>query len=328
MGRCLISFGANIGNPIDTIHQAVELLRVRLTRNGTPLKLSRMFRTPPVGGPSGQPPFVNAVAATEVDGSAWDAWHAIREVETLLGRQRQERWEARRIDLDILLFDGQRIWTPQFKVPHPRMCMRRFILEPALDVAAEWIDPVSGLSIAELARSLRASPASLVLVASEELRPQPLLEEVALAARCQWVQPVSQLVYAETQDHLHSLSRETSQGSNATDSVAGTRHVGHSRWIGYIDHRSLMGGQQILLLPSPKLTVLLAKPVKSSGAAWEDVHRSLAGWLGLCENDAPGFPSWPLRGPRYLLNTDDRAWALHELIAACEAMDCPIEPLA
>src|SRR5688500_11783299 len=120
MAQCLISFGANLGQPAETIQQATRQLQERLSKGLRDFRLSRLFRTPAVGGPSGQPPFINAVAALQIEElSAWDVWHAVRETEHALGRVRMERWEARRIDLDVLMFDDQRIWTQHFKLPHP-----------------------------------------------------------------------------------------------------------------------------------------------------------------------------------------------------------------
>ena len=60
-------------------------------------------------------------------------------------------------------------------------------------------------------------------------------------------------------------------------------------------------------------------------AAWEDFHRPLANWLGLSGAAGSSGRRWPLAGPRYLLATDDVAWAEHEIVAALEAMDCPVE---
>jgi hypothetical protein len=73
---------------------------------------------------------------------------------------------------------------------------------------------------------------------------------------------------------------------------------------------------------------VLADRVNAVGAAWEDVHRPLATWLGLC-SPSPGNSAnpWPLAGPRYLLASDDLAWTEHEIVAAMEAMDCPVEAL-
>lgn len=328
MARCLISLGANIGQSAETIAHAANLLQSQLAAGLRRFELSRLYRTPAVGGPRGQPPFINAVAALEIDGlSPWDVWHVVRDIEHALGRVRMERWEARRIDLDVLLFEDQRIWTQHFKLPHPRMVMRRFILEPALDVAAQWREPVSGLAIAELAERLRSGPASIALVASNLHRGQALLERAAAQSGSQWLTPS----IAAQARHL------------PTDEGACERQLepaGHAagRWLGLVSAQKLAEWKQsqALLQPAPKLVFLLAEPLTVVGAAWEDVHRDLADWLGLTTGaEAHGEdratsgssvdPKWPLGGPRYLLATDDPRWAEHEIVSAMEAMDCPVE---
>jgi 2-amino-4-hydroxy-6-hydroxymethyldihydropteridine diphosphokinase len=178
MARCLVSLGANLGDAQATVRAASDLLR-SLLADGDRLEMSRLFRTPPVGGPSGQPPFINAVAAINTSLTPWEVWSRIRQVEHHMGRQRIRRWEARKIDLDILLYEDLRIWTRQLKIPHPRMCMRRFILLPALDVAADWIDPVTQWSVEQLAGQLSIGRGSLVLVADREMQPEALLREVS-----------------------------------------------------------------------------------------------------------------------------------------------------
>lgn len=310
MPKCLISFGANIGDPAETIHRAVELLQARLTRARLPLTVSRFYRTPPVGGPEGQPPFINAVASAEVDGSAWDAWQAIREVEELLGRRRLERWEARRIDLDILLFEDARIWTPQFKVPHPRMCMRRFILEPAAEVAADWIDPVSGWSIEQLAERLRGRAASLTVVGSESGPVRDCVEQAAEIGRAAWIRPA---VIAARSDCVTTSNR------------SGERRIGWLSW-NEIEGRPSSANGLLRLDPPSNLMIALADPVTVQGAAWEDFHRALSRRLHLHDSQERENV-WPFEGPRYLLASDDEKWAVHELVAACEAMDCPVEPI-
>jgi 2-amino-4-hydroxy-6-hydroxymethyldihydropteridine diphosphokinase len=315
MARCLISFGANIGQPADTIAQAARLLRSRLADVLNSFQLSRLFRTPAVGGPAGQPPFVNAVAAVEVERTtAWEVWHAIREVEHALGRVRIERWEARRIDLDLLLFDDLRIWTQQFKLPHPRMVMRRFILEPALDVAADWFDPVSGMTIKQLAARLRQGPASIALFAQNMRAAQALLERAAAKSQSSWLTP-----RLENRDRLfNSCSSDPSPTEHAP-----------SRWLGLLPEAALRtaDAHATLIYPQPKLVCLLVEPVQTVGAAWEDVHRAQAAWMGLCtkSEEAGELNDWPVAGPRYLLATDDLPWAEHEIVAALEAMDCPVE---
>lgn len=318
MDRCLISLGANIGNPLETIRTAAELLRSRLAGTQSEYRLSRYFRTPPVGGPSGQPPFVNAVVAVHTELTAHEVWQAIREVESELGRQRDRRWEARRIDLDILLYGELRIWSPQLKIPHPRMCMRRFILVPALDVAPAWIDPVSGWSIAQLAAALQTGPGNLLLISDDKERHAAWLPEIAQQTRAEVI-PLE---------------------ANLTAPSA--------RWLclaSMVEMRQLTetAGQ----LPLAKLVMFLTSPTGHSGppapaSDWEVQHQRLAESLQLAppqlsaiqpsaiqSNAKPPLQLPPtLSGPRYLLSGDDRSWAIHEIVSALEAMDCPVEPIA
>lgn len=300
MAQCLVSFGANIGDAKATIRAAAELIRQRLCGSNDRFQLSRLFRTAPIGGPVGQPPFINAVAAMTTSASVWDVWRCISDVELQLGRVRNERWEARRIDLDILLFDQTRIWTPHLKVPHPRMCMRRFILLPALDVAADWIDPVTGWTVRQLAENVQWEPGNFLLVADQASKSAGLLAEVAQATGAQW--------------------------KNSDD-------VTNRRWVGLVETMldsdgSVDGWNHVQLelrreYTSRKLLILLTPRMSASDAAWEDISRSFAIQLDLAEQDTARHIS----GPRYLLASDDNRWAKQELVAALEAMDCPVEAI-
>lgn len=284
MAGCLISFGANIGNALETIQLAANLLRKRVVQNDSNFRISRYFRTPPVGGPAGQPPFVNAVAAIETQLTAYEVWNAIRAVEEELGRKRNLRWEARRIDLDVLLYEDLRVWSSQLKIPHPRMCMRRFILLPAMDVAANWIDPVTELSLRQLAEALQDASGSLLLLAENA------------QAKEIWLQQVAELAIA----HVVAF---------------GEVPPPNSRWL------SLASPEEFLRaschLTQAKLTVLLAEgPTEEN--QW--VAR-----LNLVDRQDAG--ALRITGPRYLLTTEDSDWAIHELVSALEAMDCPVEPI-
>ncbi|MCA9191624.1 MAG: 2-amino-4-hydroxy-6-hydroxymethyldihydropteridine diphosphokinase [Planctomycetales bacterium] len=300
MARCLISFGANIGDPLQTIAWAADRLQAELSSPSSSFLLSRFFKTPPVGGPSGQPPFINAVAAIDTSYNVWEVWQTIRSLEQELGRTRNQRWEARAIDLDVLLFDDQRIWTPQFKVPHPRMCMRRFILLPAAEVASQWIDPVTQMSIGQLAANVMQGPSNLCLVSdSPAIQSTAMLKSVARQAMATWWS------LENDADDLTVLNKQ--------------------RWVTWQSFPSDGTGLRgILQTPSSKLTVWLTDPhSQPQNSAWEDCHLSAAQALNLV---GPG-ESPMLRGPRYLLSGENLAWAQHELVAAMEAMDCPIEPI-
>lgn len=124
---------------------------------------SALFRTEPVGGPPGQPPYVNAVVRLRTAERHADPRTLMRlllDLERRLGRQRRERWGPRLIDLDLLDLDG-RIFVgpattgaedprPALHLPHPRMAERAFVLAPLADLAPTWRHPTLGLTAAEL----------------------------------------------------------------------------------------------------------------------------------------------------------------------------------
>ena len=77
---------------------------------------------------------------------------ALLEIELKLGRKRSDSksYEARTIDLDILLIEGVVIHHPKLNVPHPRMNFRRFVLQPLTDIAPDWVHEVEGVSVSDL----------------------------------------------------------------------------------------------------------------------------------------------------------------------------------
>jgi len=83
----------------------------------------------------------------------------LQTVEARFGRRRHRRWGARTLDLDILLWDGGIHASPRLNIPHPAFADRGFVLAPLCAIAARWRDPMSGLSVGQLAaRVRRAKP--------------------------------------------------------------------------------------------------------------------------------------------------------------------------
>jgi 2-amino-4-hydroxy-6-hydroxymethyldihydropteridine diphosphokinase len=152
MADCLISLGSNLGDRQAILDAAVARLREHPAISE--LRCSRWHETLPVGGPAGQPPYLNGAARLETSLSPRELLVLLQEIENQFGRQRFERWGPRTLDLDLLLYDDLVINTPELALPHPRMPERRFVLEPALEVAAEMVHPTTGRSIARLLQSL------------------------------------------------------------------------------------------------------------------------------------------------------------------------------
>jgi 2-amino-4-hydroxy-6-hydroxymethyldihydropteridine diphosphokinase len=161
MARCLVGCGSNLGRRREQLDRAVELLRfmpgVRM------LAVSRFRETRPVGGPVGQAPYLNGACLLETDLGPHDVLGMLAAVENTLHRERTERWGERTLDLDLLLYDDLVLDDAALTVPHPRMTTRRFVLEPAVEIAADVQHPLAACSLRTLLDNISA-PHPLVAV--------------------------------------------------------------------------------------------------------------------------------------------------------------------
>ncbi|MGI8615416.1 MAG: 2-amino-4-hydroxy-6-hydroxymethyldihydropteridine diphosphokinase [Actinomycetota bacterium] len=133
-----LGLGSNLGDRLTNLQAAVDALQ---TEPGLRvITSSRVWETTPVGGPP-QPDYLNAVIRVETDLSARDLLDTGRRIEARLGRVRKERWGARTIDVDILLYDGEQIDEPDLVVPHPRMAERAFVVLPLLELDPDRVLP-------------------------------------------------------------------------------------------------------------------------------------------------------------------------------------------
>jgi 2-amino-4-hydroxy-6-hydroxymethyldihydropteridine diphosphokinase len=80
-----------------------------------------------------------------------------------MGRTAASRWGPRRIDLDILLYDNLVLDSSVLFLPHPHLLERSFAFLPSLEIRPDWIHPLAGKTLAELASSLRFCTACLRL---------------------------------------------------------------------------------------------------------------------------------------------------------------------
>ncbi len=152
MHDCLIAFGSNLGDGKAILKQALD--RLLATSGIESLKSGVPLETVPIGGPAGQSKFVNAAIRLQTILPATSLHQRLIQIEQELGRVRSQRWGARSIDLDLLLFDDLILETPSLVVPHPRMSYRRFVLEPARKIAGEMRHPISQLTVNELIQHL------------------------------------------------------------------------------------------------------------------------------------------------------------------------------
>jgi len=133
-----IGLGSNLAgelaSPQQQISHAVAALR-RLEHCSLDA-VSSLYRSPPMG-PQDQPDYYNAVVKIRTTLAAETLLDALQAIEQDHGRERKQRWGARTLDLDILLFGDQRIDSARLQVPHPGLCERAFVLLPLLEIAPQ-----------------------------------------------------------------------------------------------------------------------------------------------------------------------------------------------
>ncbi|MEY3870175.1 MAG: hypothetical protein RLZZ338_4066 [Cyanobacteriota bacterium] len=156
-----IALGSNIGESQAILEGALKTLEQ--TPGITIKAKSSWYKTAPVGGPS-QPDYLNGAAILQVQLSPQQLLKTLLEIEQEFGRVRQERWGPRTLDLDVLLFDDLILETPDLQIPHPRMTERAFVLVPLAEIAPDWIEPVTGEPISQLAQKLDSSEVSLSIL--------------------------------------------------------------------------------------------------------------------------------------------------------------------
>jgi 2-amino-4-hydroxy-6-hydroxymethyldihydropteridine diphosphokinase len=138
-----VGFGANLGDPARTLHDAAAVLgpRVGVLEAG-----SRIYRTRPVGL-ADQPDFRNAVARVRTTLPAERLLDELLAVEAEFGRVRDVRWGPRTLDLDLIWYEGEERDNPRLVLPHPRAHEREFVLRPLAELAPALV--LRGATVSE-----------------------------------------------------------------------------------------------------------------------------------------------------------------------------------
>ncbi|PSO53220.1 MAG: 2-amino-4-hydroxy-6-hydroxymethyldihydropteridine diphosphokinase [Cyanobacteria bacterium QH_8_48_120] len=151
--QCAIALGSNLGDSLTTLEGTINQLSQ--TAGITVQACSSWYQTAPVGPP--QPDFINGCALLEVELTPQELLRDLFGVENQFERVRQQRWGARTLDLDLLLFDDLILETSDLQIPHPRMNERAFVLVPLAEIAPNWIEPKSKEAIARLVQAVDCS---------------------------------------------------------------------------------------------------------------------------------------------------------------------------
>jgi len=145
-----IGFGSNLGDRLDSCDRAVTLLG--LLPNTQVIAVSSLYETEPVAdaGNPGNGWFLNGVVQLETDITPQSLLTVCREIERSLGRDPQHRTGPRTLDLDILLYGDRVIQEQELAVPHPRLHLRRFVLEPLVEIEPTLVHPTLKQTVSQL----------------------------------------------------------------------------------------------------------------------------------------------------------------------------------
>ena len=148
---CAIALGSNLGESLNYLEGS--LVELGKTPYIEVILCSKWHKTKAVGGPP-QPDYLNGCAILKVHLSPYELLHRLQAIELQFGRVRDIPWGPRTLDLDLLLYGDVILDYPDLQIPHPRMQERDFVLLPLSEIAADWIEPVSGKTIKELLECL------------------------------------------------------------------------------------------------------------------------------------------------------------------------------
>jgi 2-amino-4-hydroxy-6-hydroxymethyldihydropteridine diphosphokinase len=219
MAVCLLGLGSNLGDRSHQLTAAVQRLSedphvaVRAT--------SRWYSTSAVGGPADQPDYLNGAVLIDTTLALGELFARIQRVEQLLGRQRAERWGKRLIDIDLLLYD-ELVWdAPELQVPHPWMAVRRFVLQPAAEIAPDMRHPLLGWNVGQMMAHVENAPPRFALTGAVD---SGVLEKLAeLASAVTVADPVLLSLGREKESSSGLLLRATDSGPGRAEAEEGTR---------------------------------------------------------------------------------------------------------
>jgi 2-amino-4-hydroxy-6-hydroxymethyldihydropteridine diphosphokinase len=327
MARALIGLGANLGDRQQTLDEAAR--RLAMLPGSRLLAQSRWSVTRPVGGPPGQADFLNGAALVETSLGPHALLAALGEIEAAAGRRRFRRWEARPLDLDLLLFDELMLLAPEIEIPHPGLAFRRFVLEPAAEVAGDLLHPRIGWTIGQLLDHLNSAPHYAATLGADQAAAQQFAQRLAqasgaalLAGSADRSIAGSPIRSAEQGIELAERWRAVLDPVGSTAGSAAGAFVSDFWWgefpirvagLAPIDEERALRAwrERASGVPTPKLLLVLG-PVDAVSPAGVDPP---------AESLAPAAPGWPGHGPflrvDYASAPDD---ALNEAAAALDAM--------
>ena len=149
--RAYLGVGSNLGDREALIREALDALAAR--EDVRKLRCSTLIETEPYGGVE-QDPFLNGAVELDTLLTPEELLNVLHELEQEAGRVRTIRWGPRTLDLDILLYDEDVVYTPTLIIPHGDMLNRGFVLGPLAELAPYAVHPLRHRTVLDLLREL------------------------------------------------------------------------------------------------------------------------------------------------------------------------------
>lgn len=153
--RAYIGFGSNLGDR--HVHLLAARERLCTTAGSSCLAASSLYESQPCGGPDGQGLYLNAVLKIATLLEPFALLQLLQTIESENGRVRSERWSARTLDLDLLLYGDLILNTEILTLPHPRLHERAFVLLPLGEIAPALLHPLCAKTILQLSETIDLS---------------------------------------------------------------------------------------------------------------------------------------------------------------------------
>ena len=148
--RTAVALGSNLGDRLDNLCSARQKI-IDLPDVRPPVLSSAVYETDPVDCEPGAHKFLNAVVEFDYEGDPLNLWKQLVAIEIALGRPlNHQRKVSRKIDIDLLYFGDTEIDRKELQLPHPRMHLRKFVLQPLADIRPDLILPTGRKTVREL----------------------------------------------------------------------------------------------------------------------------------------------------------------------------------
>ncbi len=142
-----LSLGSNLGDRLGFLKRAISLIS---ELPGAKVRsVSAIYETEPVGYVD-QPEFLNLIVCILTSTEPLDFLRMMKEIEMKIGRVHRDRWHEREIDIDIIFYGDKILDSKDLIIPHPRMHLRKFVLQPLNEIAPNFVHPVNEKEVNQL----------------------------------------------------------------------------------------------------------------------------------------------------------------------------------